>query len=611
MSWITILWVMMAALSATIAGIYVAAWLMQRDAWSYLILALLSVSIAGLAGTELWMLRAQTPEEYSLALRWFHVPVWSGFCALVGLVYLRLRPRFPWVGWLAVGLRTVGLIANFVSGPNLNYAVLSGIERLTLLGEPVATAIGVPNPWMLTGQAGLLLSIVFLVDGGISAWRRGEGGRALVLTMTILAAVVVGTVQAVLVFWDFVQWPALITPMFLFVAAAMGSELSRGLLRAARAERDVRIKDAALSLSEQRLSLAAEAADAGFWSLVAQSGDVWATAKTRELFGLPPTGELRLAQFLDRVHEGDRAQLTELIDAALHSDGRYRHEFRVVDRDGRVRWLAGLGRSVRETESGGKTLMGVTVDITARRAMLDKIRRQRARLERTSRVETLAELSASLAHELNQPLAMILTNAEAAQALLGQATPDLAELREILGDIVRADQRAADVIRRMRALLDRGEPERGALLLDDAILRVVHLLGHDIDEKGVIVTLCLAPDLPPVEADHILIEQVLVNLLSNACEAVAGNPAGERRVSIVTRADADRVLVEVTDNGCGLSDPHRIFDAFYSTKAEGLGMGLAIVRSIVSSHDGRVWAEAVPAGGTTFHVSLPSDGGSA
>jgi C4-dicarboxylate-specific signal transduction histidine kinase len=255
--------------------------------------------------------------------------------------------------------------------------------------------------------------------------------------------------------------------------------------------------------------------------------------------------------------------------------------------------------------------MGVTVDITARRAMLDKIRRQRARLERTSRVETLAELSASLAHELNQPLAMILTNAEAAQALLGQATPDLAELREILGDIVRADQRAADVIRRMRALLDRGEPERGALLLDDAILRVVHLLGHEIDEKGVIVTLCLAPDLPPVEADHILIEQVLVNLLSNACEAVAGNPAGERRVSIVTRADADRVLVEVTDNGCGLSDPHRIFDAFYSTKAEGLGMGLAIVRSIVSSHDGRVWAEAVPAGGTTFHVSLPSDGGSA
>ncbi len=611
MSGITILWVVMAALSATIAGLYLAAWLMQRDAWSYLILALLSVSIAGIAGTELWMLRAQTLEEYSVALRWLHVPVWSGFCALVGLVYLRLRPRFPWVGWLAVGLRTVGLVANFLSGSNLNYLVLTGIEHFTLLGEPVATATGVPNPWMLTGQAGLLLSIVFLVDGGISAWRRGEGRRALVLAMTLLAAIVVGTVQAVLVFWQFVQWPVLITPMFLFVAAVIGSELSRGLLRAARAERDVQIKDAALDMSEQRLSLAAEAADAGFWSLAAQSGEVWATAKTRELFGLPATGGLRLAEFLDRVHRGDRAQLTRLIDAALRSDGRYRHEFRVVDRDGRVRWLAGLGRGVGGTESAAKTLMGVTVDITARRAMLDKIRRQRARLERVSRVETLAELSASLAHELNQPLAMILTNAEAAQALLAQPTPDLAELREILDDIVRADQRAADVIRHMRALLDRGEPERGALLLDEAIHRVIHLLGHEIEEQGVTVRLSLASDLPPVEADHILIEQVLVNLLSNACEAVAGNPAGERRVSIATRANADRVLVEVTDNGCGLSDPDCIFDAFYSTKAEGLGMGLAIVRSIVNSHGGRVWAQAVPAGGTAFHVSLPIDGGSA
>ena len=608
MSWITILWVVMAALSATIAGIYLAAWLMQRDAWSYLILALLSVSIAGIAGTELWMLRAQTLEEYSLALRWLHVPVWSGFCALVGLVYLRWRPRFPWVGWLAVGLRTVALVANFVSGPNLNYAVLTGIEHFTLLGEPVATASGVPNPWMLTGQAGLLLSIVFLLDGGISARRRGEGSRALVLTLSLLVAVVVGTVQAVLVFWHFVQWPILITPMFLFVSAVLGSELSLGLLRAARAERDVQIKDAALDMSEQRLSLAAEAVDAGFWSLDAQSGDVWATAKTRELFGLAPGGELHLAQFLERVHPPDRTLLMQVIEAALRSNGRYRHEFRVVESDGRVRWLAALGRSVDKTEAAPKTLMGVTVDITARRAMLDKIRRQRARLERVSRMETLAELSASLAHELNQPLAMILTNAEAAQALLAQASPDLTELREILADIVSADQRAADVIRHLRALLDRGEPERRALLLDEAIHRVIHLLRNDVDDQGVTLKLCLASDLPPVQADHILIEQVLLNLLTNACDAVAGNPAGERRVSIVTRAHADGVLVEVTDNGCGLSDPERIFEAFYSTKPEGLGMGLAIVRSIVTSHGGRVWAESVPTGGTVVYVSLPRDG---
>jgi C4-dicarboxylate-specific signal transduction histidine kinase len=252
--------------------------------------------------------------------------------------------------------------------------------------------------------------------------------------------------------------------------------------------------------------------------------------------------------------------------------------------------------------------MGVSMDVTARKVTLDKVRRQRARIERVSRVETLAELSASLAHELNQPLAMILTNAEAAQALLAQASPDLPEVREILADIVSADRRAADVIRHLRSLLDRGEPQREDLLLDDAIHRVLRLLGSEIDDQGVTVDLSLASDLPSVQADRILIEQVLVNLLNNACEAVADNPTGERRVSVVTRAHVDKVLIDVTDNGCGLSDPEGIFDPFYSTKPGGLGMGLAIVRSIVKSHGGRVWAELAPARGTTIHVFLPRGG---
>ena len=608
MGLITILYVMMAALSATIAGIYLAAWLMQREAWSYLIFVLLAVSIAALAATELWMLRAQTPEEYATALRWFHVPIWSGFIALVALVHLRLRPRFSWVGWLAAGLRTVSLVANFVTGPNLNYVAPTNIDYFTLLGEPVAIATGgVPNPWMLTGQASLLLSILFLLDGGISAWRRGDGMRSLVLTISLFFAVAVGTVQAVLVFWGLAQLPLLITPLFLFVALVMGSELSFGLLRAARAERDVRMKEAALGLSEQRLSLAAEAADAGFWSLDAQSGVVWATDKTRELFVLPADGDLRLSDFLERVHRRDRTRLEQLIQTALQSNDRYRAEFRTIVPGGGVRWLGGLGRSV-EGDSGGKMLMGVIMDVTARRAMVDEIRRQRERLDLVSRAETLSELSVFLAHELNQPLTMILTNAEAAQAMLARTAPDLEEVKEILADIVKADRRAADVIRHIRGLLDRGEPQRDALSLDAAIHDVLGLIGNEIDEQGVTVDLSLASDLPRVRADRVLIEQVLLNLLTNACEAVAGNPAGERRVSMATRAQGDAVLVEVTDNGPGLADPERVFDPLYSTKPGGLGMGLTIVRSIVGSHGGRVWARPAPGRGATVAFTLPLDG---
>ena len=425
------------------------------------------------------------------------------------------------------------------------------------------------------------------------------------LTISLLFAVLVGTVQAIMVFWGLVQFPILVTPLFLFVALVMGSELSFGLLRAARAEREVKLKDAALGLSEQRLGLAAEAADAGFWSLDGQSGAVWATAKTRELFGLAPGGDLRLADFLERVNRKDRTRLEQLIEAALRSDDRYRTEFRIVHRDGGIRWLAGVGRRVAGSGPDPATLMGVIVDITDRKAMLDELARQRARLERVSRLETLTELSASLAHELNQPLAMILTNAEAAQALLVQTPPDLGELREILVDIVSADRRAADVIQHLRGLLDRGEPQREALSLDDAIREVLDLLGNEIDDRGVVVNLDLEPDLPSVQADRVLIEQVLLNLLHNACDAVADNPPGERRVMIVNRARGEEVLTEVTDNGCGLSDPERIFEAFYSTKHRGLGMGLVVVRSVVESHGGRVSAQSTPGGGTTVCVSLP------
>ena len=608
MSWVTILYATMAALSATLGGIYLAAWLMQREDWSYLLFVVLAASVVGVAGTEIWMLRAQTPEEYGVALRWLHVPIWSGISAFGILVYLRLRPRFPWIGWLALGLRTGSLVPNFASGPNLNYAALTGIDHITLLGEPVAVVTGVPNPWMLMGQASNALLILFILDGGIGAWRRGEGARAMALALGLLASVVLGATHAVLTFWGFVQMPLMITPLLLFIAAAMGFELSFGLLRAARAEHDVELKGAALSVSEQRLSLAAEAADAGFWGLDGQSGEAWATAKTRELFRLPPSGDLRLGDFLERVHRKDRARLEELIETTLRSNDRYRSEFRVVDPDGNVRWLAGLGRGVGGSEGMPKTLMGVTVDITARRAMQEKTLRQRTGLDRVSRLETLSELSATLAHELNQPLAMILTNAEAAQALLAQASPNLTELSDILADIVSADRRAADVIRHVRALLERGEPQREELMLDDAIRRVLRLLGNELDDQGVVVDLGLSADPPSVQADRILIDQVLLNLLNNACEAVAGNPTNERRVSIVTRADEDRVLLEVTDNGRGLSDPERVFEPFYSTKPEGLGMGLAIVRSVVNGHGGRVWAESAPAGGTKVYVALPTKG---
>ena len=464
MNWITMLYGAMAVVASTLAGMYLAAWVAQRNNGVYLMFVLLAVSMCGVAVTEFWMLQTQTLEEYALAMRVWHVSLWSGICVLVGLVHWRLRPRFSWVGWLAVALRTLALVANSLSGPSLHDVVPTGIDHVWLFGEPLSMATGAPNPWMLLGQISNLLLLIFILDGGVCAWRRGERQRALSLALGLLIPVALGAIQAVLVYWGFVQMPVMIAPLLLFTAVAMGYELSDGLLRAARAEREVRSMDASLS-----------------------------------------------------------------------------------------------------------------------------------------------ELSASLAHELNQPLAVILTNAEAAQSLLRRTPPDLTGVSAILADIVDADRRAADLIRRIRALHDRGESEREPLSVNDAIKRVLGLIGSELDEQGVTISLSLAADLPSVQADGILIDQVLLNLLTNAAEAVADNSPHDRRLSVTTFSHSNSVSIEITDNGCGAADPRRIFNAFHSTKPGRLGMGLAIVRSVVKSHGGRVWAESATGRGTTIYLSLPRD----
>lgn len=609
MPWVTILWSMMMGICVAIAGFYLLVWLLQREVWTYLTFATLALSIAGIAATELWVLRSTTIEGYGTALRWFHLPIWSAVLAGAGLVHLRMRPRRVWLGWTACALRTVSLVPNFVTGANLNYLEITRIEHVQVMGEPVAMVSGVPNPWMLIGQISLLLLTLFFLDGTVSAWRRGERALAIAMGGSLTALLVVNTVQAILGFWGLAQFPLLLTPAFVGITAVMGFELSLGTVRATRAERALRAQDDARRVSEQRLGLAAEAADAGLWSLEQGTGRIWATAKARELFGLDAERELSLADFTERIHPDDRATVLEFIDRSLASDDKVRAEFRALHPDGSPRWLAAFGRSRATPGAGSRTLTGVTVDITLRKTTEDEARRQRLQLAHLSRVATLNELSASLAHELNQPLAMILSNAEAAQVLLARDPPDLPEVSAILADIVSADRRAGDVIRRLRAFLHSGEPHRQDLTVNDAIHQVLDLVRAELADKTVSVRLSLAANLPPVRADKVLLEQAMLNLVTNACDAMLENPPGQRQLTIATRADADVVLVDIGDNGRGLpTEPERVFEAFFTTRPDGLGMGLTIVRSIVTAHGGRIWAESTAGLGATFHLTLPTAG---
>lgn len=252
------------------------------------------------------------------------------------------------------------------------------------------------------------------------------------------------------------------------------------------------------------------------------------------------------------------------------------------------------------------------VDITARRHAELESARQRNELAHLSRVTLLGELSGSLAHELNQPLAAILSNAQAARRFLDRDRADLAEVRDILDDIVAEDKRASEVIRRLRLLLTKGEVQRTPLRINDLVRDVLMLMRSDLINHGVTVAADLAGGLPRISGDRVQLQQVVLNLLMNACDAVSAMPAARRRLTVRTRRGDDSLIqLSIIDQGPGIPPDklERVFDAFYTTKSHGMGIGLAVCKTIVAAHGGRLWADNNDTGGATFQFTLPAQDG--
>jgi signal transduction histidine kinase/integral membrane sensor domain MASE1 len=248
-------------------------------------------------------------------------------------------------------------------------------------------------------------------------------------------------------------------------------------------------------------------------------------------------------------------------------------------------------------------------NVTARRQAQIEIEQQRRELSHLARVAVLGQLSGALAHELNQPLASISSNAEAARHLLKRQPPDLEELDAILRDITTEDQRAAQVIRRLRALLKRGDTRLQPMDTTELVTEVLELAHAELITRGVTATASIPPDLPPVMGDRVQLQQVLLNLILNACEAMTSTPAPDRKLALIVSTDArNNVQLSVRDSGTGIPAAliDRLFEPFVTTKSEGLGLGLSISRTIVAVHGGRLWAENNAGRGATVHCLLAS-----
>ena len=277
--------------------------------------------------------------------------------------------------------------------------------------------------------------------------------------------------------------------------------------------------------------------------------------------------------------------------------------------DGEYRWF--LSRAVPLLDPAGNVLAwyGSDTDIHDRKLAEDALHKARADLAHVARVTTLGELSASIAHEVNQPLAAIVTNGEVGLRLLQRDDLDTAEIRDTLKAVISEGRRASDIIRRLRTLTTKTEMQKAELDLNEVIADVVPLVRDEMIGKRVTLRLELAPALPAVLGDRIQLQQVIINLLVNAVDAMASVDGRPRELAIRSQTRGPgQVLIAVRDTGVGI-DPQNatgIFEAFYSTKPNGMGMGLSICRSIVESHGGTIWASPNEGPGATFQFALPS-----
>jgi C4-dicarboxylate-specific signal transduction histidine kinase len=400
-------------------------------------------------------------------------------------------------------------------------------------------------------------------------------------------------------FWEQYRYHAIAVALLILLESA----LVAGLLL----QRKIRLRvEERLRQSERRMQLAAHAAQIVMWDWDVDR-DEMAMAEG-QIHPAEPSGTAGrdLQAFLSVIHSEDRDIVRHAIEAALAGAGAYESEYRVVGADGVTRWFAGRGR-VEGVDGASRKLRGVTLDVTRRKNAELEGRRHADELAHLSRVTLLGELSVSIAHELNQPLMAILGNAQAARMFIARETVDLVELAAILDDIVENDKRAGEIIWGMRKMLKKEEAARETLPLSDVVEDTLRLMRGELVNRGVTVQTRLARGAPAVRGDRTQLQQVLVNLILNACDAMAAAPKAERVLGVYIESAGGDVRVTVADRGPGIPPDslEGIFTPFFSTKKHGLGLGLSVCSSIIAAHDGRLTAANNPGRGAAFSFVLP------
>ena len=317
-------------------------------------------------------------------------------------------------------------------------------------------------------------------------------------------------------------------------------------------------------------------------------------------------GDLAKAGWVNFLHPDDVQHTVTMWSNAVRSGRPHDVQYRLRKHDGSYRWFHVLGQAMADTACRVTQWYGLLIDIDDRKSIEEALRRTETRLARATQVATVGELAASIAHEINQPLGAVVTNAYACLRWLSGESANLGKAREAAERIVRDGKATGEVVGRIRALFKRTPVQHVALDLNGLIVEVVRLLAPESSKRLVTMETGLQKDLHPVLGDRVQIQQLVLNLLMNGLDAL--DSVGDRPKSIVIRShqsNPSTALVEIEDSGIGLPDCEKVFEPFFTTKEHGMGMGLTICRSIAEGHNGKLWATPNSPFGTTFHFTLP------
>jgi signal transduction histidine kinase/CheY-like chemotaxis protein len=396
-----------------------------------------------------------------------------------------------------------------------------------------------------------------------------------------------------------------------YVVKSRLSRLVPSVQRALReaGERAERKKaEEAFRRSEMYLAEAQRLSHTGSFGWNVSSGELFWSEETFRIFEYDRAAKPTLELTLQRVYPDDRPLVQQIIDRASKDGKDYAHEYRLQMPSESIKYLHVVAHAERD-KSGELEFIGAVMDVTAGKRAEEALHKAQAELAHVTRITTLGELTTSIAHEVSQPLAGVVANAEACLGWLDRETPNLDEARRSLEWIIKDSNRAGEVTRRVRALATKTDAQKAPLDVNHAVNEAIVFVRRELLSHQVSVRMELSRALPVVLADRTQLQQVIINLVINAIEAM--QPVTDRLRELVIQShqvEAHQVQVTMKDCGVGISaeSADRLFNAFFTTKSSGMGMGLSICRSIIAAHGGRLWAEPNLPHGATFHFTLPS-----